>query len=211
MKVKSVGAIPPRSPILAIALFPILALNLFCNTALAEDMGAISQLPPLEAPTVEPPGTGDRPSRESLEQQWLLLPPPLVEVPVPQRDRGGSRVRPRVAPGSSSLSPTGFGARWGQAFTGAGFQERTRFTESSDGAVSVGFGLGDPRKTVGFQTTITALDLFNNRNDEDGYKYEEYMPFVALQEDGDRIVYMAEIDGELFHVENPKYIFSYGS
>lgn len=169
MKVKPVGAI-------AIAffpiLFPILALNLFCqNTALAEEptLFPISQLPPLEPPTLESPETGDRPSRESLEQEWILPYPPLVEVPVPQRDRGGGGVRPRVAPSSSSLSPTAFTARWGQAFTGVGFQERARYSDGSDGAVSMGFGLGDPRKNVAFQTTMTILDLTNNNASDDGF------------------------------------------
>lgn len=121
------------------------------------------QVTPVEPPLPEPISPQER---RNLEQQWLLPLPPTIEIPVPQKRR---RVTPGVAPGSSLLTPTGFGSRRGQTFAGASFQGRTRFTDSSDGGISAGFGLGDPQKSVGLQTTVTVLDLFNNRSYDDGF------------------------------------------
>ncbi len=159
-------------------LMPILAMQLFSQNICAQELGQFVQFSPSEPPNVETPRTGDRPSRESLEKQWLLPTPPDVDVTVPQQvQRVGSQRR--VAPSSSIISPTAFTARWGQAFTGAGFQERTRYTDSSDGAISTGFGVGDPRKNIAFQTTITVLDLFSNRDYDDGFMKRGSFSFKA--------------------------------
>jgi hypothetical protein len=159
-------------------LMPILATQLFSQNICAQELGQFVQFAPSEPPNVETPTTGDRPSRESLEKQWLLPLPAEAEVTVPQQvQRIGSQRR--VAPSSSIISPTAFTARWGQAFTGAGFQERTRFTDSSDGAISTGFGVGDPRKNIAFQTTITVLDLFSNRDYDDGFMKRGSFSFKA--------------------------------
>lgn len=166
-----------------IALISILGMQIFGQMfgqhICAQELGQFVQAPP-DPPNVETPTRGNSLDRESLEKQWLLNLPPsdLEEITAPQRDqRVGSQSR--VAPSSSILSPTAFTARWGQAFAGAGFQERTRFTDSSDGAISTGFGVGDPRKNVAFQTTITVLDLFSNRDYDDGLMKRGSFSFKA--------------------------------
>lgn len=137
----------------------------YSDSSIADREPAIAQVTPPEPPIPEPTAP-DTPELEELQEQWLLPVPPVIENPIQvQRGRGV----PSVAPGSSLLTPTAFGPRWGQAFVGAGFQERTRFTDSSDGAISVGFGVGDPRKTVGLQTSFTVLDLLDNRSGDDGF------------------------------------------
>lgn len=65
----------------------------------------------------------------------------------------------RYAPSITLLTPSAFGKDWRQYSVGVGFQERTRFSNSSDGAVGVGFGLGDSRKLVGLDIGITFTDL----------------------------------------------------
>ena len=165
----------------AIAFISILAMQMFSQmfsqSICAQELGQFVQFAPPDPPNVETPTTGET-SRESVEEQWLLPLPPKVDVTVPQQVQGVGSQR-RVAPSSSILSPTAFTARWGQAFTGAGFQERTRFTDSSDGAISTGFGVGDPRKNVAFQTTITVLDLFSNRDYDDGFMKRGSFSFKA--------------------------------
>lgn len=71
----------------------------------------------------------------------------------------------RYGPGISVLTPTAFGKSWRTISIGGGFQERTRFSNTADGAVGVGFGLGDAEKLVGLDVNITFTDLsdFFNR------------------------------------------------
>jgi hypothetical protein len=107
-----------------------------------------------------PPAQPGKPAAgaEDLRQQ-LLLPLPPVRQALP--------LETLPAPGSSALSPTAFGASFGQAFVGAAFQGRTRFTNSSDGTIAAGFGLGDARKSAGLQVSVTVLNLLNNREGGD--------------------------------------------
>ena len=65
----------------------------------------------------------------------------------------------QYGPSITLLTPSAFGKDWRQFSVGVGFQERTRFTTSSDGAVGVGFGLGDSEKYVGLDIGITFTDL----------------------------------------------------
>ena len=48
-------------------------------------------------------------------------------------------------PATSANSPTAFGAGWGTAYMGVGWEERGRYNEAEDGSVGFGFGLGDAR------------------------------------------------------------------
>ncbi|WP_261222245.1 S-layer homology domain-containing protein [Ancylothrix sp. D3o] len=73
-----------------------------------------------------------------------------------------------ISPGSSSGSPTAFGADYGNAFIGASFQARTRYTNLSDGAVSFGFGVGDAQKSVGLEVAVAVLDLANSGRGDPG-------------------------------------------
>ena len=70
----------------------------------------------------------------------------------------------RSSPGSSSGTPTAYGSEWGDVFVGAGFQNRMRYVsdtlplrQRADGAVVVGFGLGNPRKAVGIELALTSF------------------------------------------------------
>lgn len=143
--------------------------NRFNPTLWVQTPQFVTQDPPLLEPT-SPGTTGSPDETEELRQQWLLPLPPTTFVPIEPPTatirRGGTT---RVAPGSSSISPTAFGPGFGHFFWGAGFQHRTRFTDSSDGTISTGFGLGNPRTTVGLQTTVTVLDLVSNRSYDDGF------------------------------------------
>jgi hypothetical protein len=68
----------------------------------------------------------------------------------------------RGQPGSSAGSTGAFGAEWGDFFFGAGYQARARFTSINDGAVSAGFGLGNPTEYVGVEVAMTSASTFRS-------------------------------------------------
>ncbi|MEM7590690.1 MAG: hypothetical protein AAF383_04085 [Cyanobacteria bacterium P01_A01_bin.83] len=65
----------------------------------------------------------------------------------------------RASPSVTIINPSAYGAAWGNAGIGVGFQERARFTDESDGVIGIGFGLGNPRKNVGAQVGISLVDV----------------------------------------------------
>ncbi|HIK11125.1 MAG TPA: hypothetical protein IGS52_12785 [Oscillatoriaceae cyanobacterium M33_DOE_052] len=103
----------------------------------------------------------DKAEEEKLREQLLIAPLPVTLTP--------STLGAAASPGSSSGSPTAFGASLGQVFAGASYQERTRFTETSDGSISAGFGLGDARKYAGLEVAVSVLDLSSRNNDDKAF------------------------------------------
>ena len=70
-------------------------------------------------------------------------------------------IEPRTLGGSSSIgTPTAFGADRFQAYIGGGYQNRTRFTNTDDGGIAVGIGLGDARKLIGLEVTYASYSTF---------------------------------------------------
>ena len=65
----------------------------------------------------------------------------------------------RASPSITIINPSAYGASWGSAGIGVGYQQRARFREESDGVMGFGFGLGNPRKNVGAQIGISLVDL----------------------------------------------------
>ncbi len=91
---------------------------------------------------------------ESLRQRLLIK--PLVELRAPG-----------FAPASTAGGPTAFGANWGDAFVGLSLANRRSRMDEADGAMSLGFGLGDSQKAVGFEVgvNIGSLRKFANNGD----------------------------------------------
>ena len=90
---------------------------------------------------------------ESLREQYSL--PELADEDLLDRNPAGAL----SSPGSAIGVPSAFGASWRNVFAGMTVQERTRFTDRSDGAMSVGFGLGDGEKAVGLEVAIAIVDV----------------------------------------------------
>ncbi len=105
----------------------------------------IGYTPPVATP---PPSPQISPVAD-LRQQYQLPEPPVIE-----------QIRRIFGGGSSISTPTAFGAQNGNVFLGGTYQQRTRFTDVDDGAVAVGFGLGDARKLVALETTATSFSTF---------------------------------------------------
>ncbi|WP_199246759.1 S-layer homology domain-containing protein [[Phormidium] sp. ETS-05] len=70
-------------------------------------------------------------------------------------------------PAISGGSPTAFGADWGFAFAGAAYQNRARYSDQEDGAISVGFGVGD-KDTVGLEIAATSFSTFRQGFGQNG-------------------------------------------
>ena len=64
---------------------------------------------------------------------------------------------PRGAPGTSTGSPIAFGANWGDVYAGASLQAPIRYSNASDGALTVGMGFADATDIVGIDVGLTAL------------------------------------------------------
>ncbi len=90
------------------------------------------------------------PKLENLRQQFHISLIPLEELRVVSTSGIVS------VPGSSVASPTAFGADLGNVFVGASYQARTRFTNTNDGGVVFGFGLGE-RQTLGLEVAVSSF------------------------------------------------------
>lgn len=96
------------------------------------------------------PGALAAQEADSLRQLFRLPPPPTFDV--------GSR----AAPGITLGTPSGFGADYGDAFAGAGFQSETRRRDRPDGGAVVGFGIGDAATAVGVETALSLFGTFRS-------------------------------------------------
>lgn len=79
--------------------------------------------------------------------------PQRIPLRIPQRNYY------RIAPSITIINPSGYGASWGSAGIGIGLQERVRFRDDADGVIGLGFGLGNPRKNIGFQVGVSLVDV----------------------------------------------------
>jgi hypothetical protein len=89
----------------------------------------------------------------------------LPTMPMHQRPAPPAPPPVRISsmfPGITLISPNAYAADGWTIFAGAGFQERTRFTNDSDGAAWVGVGLGDAHKYVGLELTAASFSTVNS-------------------------------------------------
>ena len=103
------------------------------------------------APVASQPQPTTTSSAETLREQYQL--PELPDVAVLDADPNDVS----SAPGITIGSPSAFGASWGDIFVGGTFQERARFTNQSDGAIALGFGLGDAEDAVGLEVALSIV------------------------------------------------------
>jgi hypothetical protein len=68
------------------------------------------------------------------------------------------------SPSLTIVTPTGFGADNNTGFVSATYENRTRYSDVSDGLVGFGVGLGDARKAVGVELSYTVASFGSNRS-----------------------------------------------
>jgi len=73
------------------------------------------------------------------------------------RDAVMYRLNTQISPGSSSGTPTAYGAEFGDVFLGAGYQTRARYTPRNDGDAYAGLGLGSSSRFVGIELVYTSF------------------------------------------------------
>ncbi len=75
------------------------------------------------------------------------------------------------------MTPSGWGA-WGNTiFAGGGISSPQPYTDNSDGAVSVGFGVGNPLENVGLQLSASVNDLSEQDNVSYGVVLHRYLGY----------------------------------
>lgn len=99
------------------------------------------------------PTTAAAQTPDSLRAHYMMDLPPTLEI---------LSTVGRTSPGTSSGSPVGFGANWGDGFVGASYQQRTRFTEVDDGALVAGVGLGNSRDLIGGEVALTSFSTLRS-------------------------------------------------
>jgi hypothetical protein len=87
------------------------------------------------------------------------------------------KARPSSSPGITMLTPSAYGKSWGRASIGVGLQSRARFTDTADGALGVGFGLGDAKKSVGLDINISVVDISSFEDGSISWKLHRQLPY----------------------------------
>jgi hypothetical protein len=64
-----------------------------------------------------------------------------------------------LSPGMTIFNPAGFGADNNTIFLSGSYQNRTRFTNTSDGELGIGYGFGDAKNFIGAEISYT-IDSF---------------------------------------------------
>lgn len=105
-------------------------------------------------------------TEEEIRQRLLIEPDPQVVT------------RARPAPASSFLTPTAYGADWGDVYVGvAGTVGTANRGRDSDGSASVGFGLGDATRFVGLEINSSINSLRGFADDGTvGFKLHKVFP-----------------------------------
>ncbi len=106
---------------------------------------------------------------------------------------------PASAPASTAGTPTAFGANWRQAFIGGGLNFPLE-DGRTDGALGIGFGLGDSVKSVGLEITasISSVDT-GDFGDSGGLGFKVHRSFdngLAVAVGWSNVVKWGDSDGE---------------
>jgi hypothetical protein len=98
------------------------------------------------------------------------------------RARGhyGKRVQkyiPWTFPGINISSQPGFGADWGTAALGVGFQNRARFTQVADGALGAAVGMGDATNYIGVEADVSMFSFHDASRGGLMFKVHRRLPY----------------------------------
>ena len=122
--------------------------------------GILAQTPPPPpAPTAPPAPTetpvtppADPSNSETKDLQERLDKIKNNQAPVEDKF---TTYQPKASPSFSIFNPTGFGADNNLVFFSLSYQNRTRFTQKSDGEAGIGIGLGDAVNAVGVELSYS--------------------------------------------------------
>jgi hypothetical protein len=101
---------------------------------------------PSTAPTTTPTKSEDKDLQEQLNN--------VNNNKAPSGDKFET-YQPKTSPSFSIFNPVGFGADNNLVFFSLSYQNRTRFTQSSDGEAGIGVGLGDAVNSIGAELSYS--------------------------------------------------------
>jgi hypothetical protein len=115
--------------------------------------GILAQTPPAP-PAPEAPGSV--PAKPPTSQETKDLQDRLNNINnnTPASDKYNS-YNPRTSPAFSIFNPVGFGADKNLVFFALSYQNRTRYSQTSDGEAGFGIGLGDATNSVGAELSYS--------------------------------------------------------
>src|SRR2546423_3687384 len=109
------------------------------------------------------------------------------------------RFNTQISPGSSSGTPTAYGAEWGDVFFGAGYQARTRRGTHVDGDAYAGLGLGNSRDYIGIELAYTSFTTIRHgffRESSFSFKVDRDLPWnFALAYGWEDAIHSSGTDG----------------
>ena len=127
---------------------------------------------------------------DTARQRFILALPAEIRV---------HRLNTQISPGSSSGTPTAYGAQFGDIFFGVGYQARTRYTPNKDGDAYAGFGLGNSSEYVGIELAYTSLTTVRNGFFHQGsfsFKIHRDLPFdLAIAYGWEDAIHSPNTDG----------------
>ncbi|WP_310429392.1 hypothetical protein [Chamaesiphon sp. VAR_48_metabat_135_sub] len=126
------------------------AANLQITTTPVVLKGILAQVPPPPPPAPTPASPANSDSKDLKEQLNNIKNTPGAPV-----EDKFTTYQPKASPSFSIFNPVGFGADNNLVFFSLSYQNRTRFTQKSDGEAGIGIGLGDAVNAVGVELSYS--------------------------------------------------------
>ena len=110
--------------------------------------------PPIDAPPATPPTTVPAAPANSGNQDIQNQLNNIQNNKTPAGEKFET-YRPKLSPSFSIFNPVGFGADNNLVFFSVDYQNRTRFSQTSDGEAGIGIGLGDAVNSIGAEISYS--------------------------------------------------------
>jgi hypothetical protein len=118
--------------------------------------GTLAQTPPAPPAPETPAAPATTPASPNLNQENKDIQDRLNNInnqsPAPDKY---NTYNPKTSPGFSLFNPTGFGADNNLVFFGVSYQNRSRYSNATDGTGVIGVGLGDAVNSVGAEISYS--------------------------------------------------------
>lgn len=115
----------------------------------------LAQAPPPPPTPIDPPSSTPNIIPANSENKDLQNELNKIQNNQAPADAKSNAYRPKISPGFSIFNPVGFGADNNLVFVAFSYQNRTRFTNTSDGEAGIGIGLGDAVNSVGAEVSYS--------------------------------------------------------
>ncbi len=115
----------------------------------------LAQTPPPPQAPIDPPSSTPATTPANSDNSDLQNELNKIQNNQAPADTKSTGYRPKISPSFSIFNPVGFGADNNLVFASFSYQNRTRFTQTSDGEAGIGIGLGDAVNSVGAELSYS--------------------------------------------------------